>query len=769
MKKIINTAPPVVVATVRTPLDGSMSISPNGGATTQVYDEVTNTYEPVDRQDTPLVLSPVVSIVDPDTGQQVPLSSMSSVSIKWFVGNSQNPVTSTTQSDDYHLQTDDDTATGVPTGNLVVRHNVGPSDDFIVNILCQLSFVDSGRSEVYKYDAAIILTSEEKVQDMLSIQLANPSKVTYNPIFDDSSQRTFKAKVYNGGTLVSNSNFKFFWYVDGVLANNKVCYVSGQNTDTLVLDAEYADNVIVTARIATDTTAVSPNHPANAECTLIWQWPRLKVIPYSQNGESIKLASESKSFGCFIQAYGHDISDTKRNRYCKVKWYTQPTNSSTKTYLSSPWGFTKTVTGADLFKTGGVKVNVGAVLYTVGAKSTVGGAGVETEIAATEHPVVITTQRTPLDGSLFISSNGGSLTQVYDALLNTYEPDDRRETPLVLSPVASITDPDTGQAVPLSDLSSVEMRWYIGNSQNYVTSRTPSDDYHLQTDDDTATGNLTGNLVVRHNVGPNDEYIVPILCELICTDTSRAETYRFYAQTMLTTEEKVQDQLSIQLGNPSKVTYDPIAEDSSIKVFTAKVYNGGTLMSSSNFKFFWYVDDELVSDEETLGYVSGQGTDTLTLDAEYFDNVIVKVRIATVTSAAVPNHPVNAECTLIWHWPRMQALPYSMCGEAIRVDTEGKRFGAFVQAYSKDIPDEKRKRYCRLNFFSQPTNSSVKTSQGWGDEVEIKGTDLFQSGSAHTNVGVDLYTIGKLKAVVDATTGDVVVDDATGAVVVCGD
>ena len=763
MKKIVNTAPPVVVSTQRTPLEGSLSISSNGGALTQTYDEVKNTYEPVDRQITPLVLSPIASIVDPDTGQAVSLASMTNVQINWYVGKSTTPVTSRTQSDDYHLQTNDDTATGTLTGNLVVRRNIGPSDDFAKEIMCEVTFIDSSRSENYKYNAAVLLSTEEKVQDMLFLQLDNPSKVTYNPIFDDSSRRTFKAKVYNGGTLEDSTRFKFFWYVDGVLANTKACYVSGQNTDTLVLDAEYADNVLITARIATDTTTVTPNHPANAECTLIWQWPRMKVIPYSQNGESIKLASQSKSFGVIIQAYGHDIPDAKRNRYCKVRWYTQPTNTTTHT--DQGWGFSKTVAGSYLFRTGGIKVNVGAELYSVGAKSGPSAAGVETKVAITEQPVVITTQRSPLDGSLSISANGGALAQVYDAVLGTYEPVDRQITPLVLSPIASITDPDTGQAVPLSNLANVEIRWYVGNSNSYVTSRTQSDDYHLQTNDDTSTGTPTGGLVVRHNVGPSDDYAVPIMCELSCTDNSRAETYKFTATVLLSTEEKVQDMLFLQMGNASKVTYNPIEDDDSRRTFKAKVYNGGTLVASSNFKFFWYINNELISADTTLGYISGQGTDTLVLDAEFHDNVLIKVRIATNTTASAPNHPANAECTLIWRWPRMQALPYSMCGEAVRTAANKKRFGAFVQAYSKDISAAKRARYCRLNFYTQPTNGTTKTSQGWGDEVEIKGADLYRTGGSHVNVGVDLYTVGQLKAVVQ--NGKIVVQD--GKIVVCGD
>jgi hypothetical protein len=108
------------------------------------------------------------------------------------------------------------------------------------------------------------------------------------------------------------------------------------------------------------------------------------------------------------------------------------------------------------------------------------------KIINSSRPVVVTTTRTPLNGSLTIDAGGASLSQVYDAIYGTWAPVDRRLTPLVLTPIVSIADPDTGQQVPLSKLSSVEYKWYVGNSTTPVTSRTPSDDYHQQTDDDTA-------------------------------------------------------------------------------------------------------------------------------------------------------------------------------------------------------------------------------------------------------------------------------------------
>ena len=371
MKKIINSSRPVVVTTTRTPLNGSLAIDAGGASLSQVYDAIYGTWAPVDRQLTPLVLTPVVSVVDPDTGQQVPLSKLSSVEYKWYVGNSTTPVTSRTPSDDYHQQTDDDTATGTPTSALVVRHNVSPADHYAVPILCEFSCVDSGRGERYTLTAAVLLSSENKVQDMLTVALENANVVTFNPITEDSSLKTFKAVAYTGSDPVPTGSVKYFWYVNDVLADTKACYVSGQHTATLVLDAQYADRVQVKVRIATVPDGASPasvtvpNHPAKAEATLLWQWPKLDVLPYSMNGEAIKDASRPKTFRPIVQANGKDVDESLWSRYFRFNWYTQPTDTMTR--KDQGWQTQVTIAGTDLFRSGGVHVNVGVDLYTLGA------------------------------------------------------------------------------------------------------------------------------------------------------------------------------------------------------------------------------------------------------------------------------------------------------------------------------------------------------------------------------------------------------------------
>ena len=779
MKKIINTALPVVITTTRTPLNGSLKISSNGGAMSQVYDAIEGTYSPEDRTVTPLVLSPVVSLVDPDTQKPVSLSNLASREIKWYVGNSMNPITSTSPDAEYYLQTNDGTTTGTKTGSLVVRHNVNATDKYAVPVRCEFSFVDSSRGELYKYNDAVLLTSENKTQDILTISLENPKVVSFNPIFDESSQKVFKAVARLGSKDLASNKTKFFWYVNGVLASSDMpCYVSGQNTNTLTIDAEYADNVLVTARVALDTTSSTPDNPAKAESTLLWQWPTLKALPYSMSGEAIRLASQQMTFGSIVQAYGKDISNAKRNRYCKLRWFTRATDVSEKTYVSpDAWGFEKTIGGSALFRTGGRFVHVGVELYRVGAKSTVGGNGQEVKIENEAADVVISTQRTPLTGSLTISSGGSSLSQVYDVIWGTYEPEDRKVFPLVLTPIISITDPDTGQAVPLTDLSQVELRWYVGASAVYITSRNPGDDYYLQTVNDTPTGAL----VVRHNVNESDKYAVPVRCELSCTDSSRNEIYKFSSAVLLSSEIKAHDILSVSLQNPKVVTYNPIFEDNSQKTFKAVVQIGSEIVSSDRIKFFWYANDVLIGDD-MLGYVSGQHTDTLVLDAEFLDNTLIKVRISTNTSGSNPNNPAKAESTLLWQWPKIDAIPYSMSGEAIKTSNDKKRFGTIIQAYGHDIPESKADRYFRVNWYTQPTDTMVKSDKGWGRETVINGSDLFKQGGDNINVGIDLYTVGILKAVVGYDSYQMVnnelvgvgepkmvVDDATGAVVVCGD
>jgi hypothetical protein len=159
------------------------------------------------------------------------------------------------------------------------------------------------------------------------------------------------------------------------------------------------------------------------------------------------------------------------------------------------------------------------------------------------------------------------------------------------------------------------------------------------------------------------------------------------------------------------------------------------------------------------------------LDAEYLANALANVRIPTVpdgppaASITVPNHPARAEATLLWQWPKLDVLPYSMNGEAIKDASRPKTFRPIVQAYGKDVDESLWERYFRFNWYTQPTDTMTRKDQGWQTQVTIAGTDLFRSGGVHVNVGVDLYTLGVYRRVVDAQGRTVV--DAQGRVVVC--
>lgn len=366
MKKIINTAPPVVITTTRAPLVTSMSLTSVGGEPlTQLQDTAQNAWSP-DRTKTVLVLYPVINIKDPDTGLAV---DPSSADIKYYVNNFNTPVTSRTTSDDYYLETKDVVQSGetvkVPTGRLVVRKNV--DYDNAVVIMCQAEYTDASRSEIYKMEASVMLTSDNKPDELISIHLQNPSLVTYWPMTDTDSKRTFKAIAYKGSTKMDPSKVKFFWYLDEVLipTNGTVpAYVSGQNTDTLVLDADFADNVKITASLALDTTATAPDYPAKAECALVWKWPRLEALPYSKGGAAVKSKSGELTFGAFIQGNSKDVDEDKAREYCRLNWKKRTTASTAVTDLG--WSEEVSVKNADLYQTGNVNVNIYPELNTLG-------------------------------------------------------------------------------------------------------------------------------------------------------------------------------------------------------------------------------------------------------------------------------------------------------------------------------------------------------------------------------------------------------------------
>lgn len=372
-------------------------------------------------------------------------------------------------------------------------------------------------------------------------------------------------------------------------------------------------------------------------------------------------------------------------------------------------------------------------------------------IINTQAPAVITTQHTPLTCVLsIVQVDNQPVTQAQDSTRGLWNPD-RTVYPLILAAQFEAYDPDLD--IRLSP--SVEVSWYVNSKTETWNSSTESG--KVQTDDATANyyleksnGVPTGRLIVRKNVS----YTAPvrIYCVVSYLDSSRSHTYTEEAQVALTTENKPDEFYNVDILTPDTVEYRPLVDESTHKTFKARVTLGNQILAASvqaALKFFWYIDGVLIT-AGTPGYVSGQGTDTLVLDADYLDKVQVTVKIGSSQSVSSPN--INCVCSrqLAWKWPKVSALCYTG-GSAVKVHEGSKHFNSIVKDGNLDMDDVKRMEYVRLNWKLKSTATNVVTDLGWGNEMIVPAASLRQGTTANAVVFIEPCLRGAYEKVTTAS------------------
>lgn len=367
-------------------------------------------------------------------------------------------------------------------------------------------------------------------------------------------------------------------------------------------------------------------------------------------------------------------------------------------------------------------------------------------------PTVITTRRTALITSFTIEVvAGGTLSQAMDNTLNPilWLPD-RTVTPLILAPVFDAYDSET-----LASLSNTaSYKWYVQKVQSWnastqegevIETLTAADGYYLERQNN----QLTGRLVVTKNVDFQSPIV--IICQVSYTDSAHSTIFTDETSVMLTTENKPEDFYDVNMIATSPIRFNPFSDltdtptpsTKTIKAVVAKGKYQLTQQQLSNIKFFWYLEDVLLS-ANVMGYVSGQGTDTLTVDAEYIDKGNIKVKIADSQSASAPNLTTSDERLLSWDIPKIEVDPYCTAGSAVKNAEGEKVFHALVRINGKDVAEAKWKDYLLLRWVTKETTSVVETERGWGDTCTIPASELF---GKDTEVKVIPYLLGPLEPV----------------------
>lgn len=376
MGKRINTSTTAVINTELIPLTDSFELVPNG-QTEQWYYENTNIFAP-DRQVTPLIITPKIVAVDRDTNTTY---NPSIHTISWYAleysGSawSDTLITNTTDSlsNDY-----------VIVGNtLKINKNIDDATHG-VQIKCKVQYIDPRDSGItYAVESTLLLTTNKDATVIYpTIDIQTESALAFNPlemVNATDSRFTFVASyTYDVDTQHDPSpTFIFEWY--GVKNNAEVkidtlpWYVSGQNTNTLVVDAMYCEEMQIILRIK-DSAAPTVLLPPKAHRSVVWKIPRIDGITTSENGSAVRSDSKSFDFTTIVNISGKTLDEDTINENLRFKWKLRKSDQSTVT--EKGWGRKMNIDASELINVRGsnnsmASTVVGNEIYLLGAKEQV--------------------------------------------------------------------------------------------------------------------------------------------------------------------------------------------------------------------------------------------------------------------------------------------------------------------------------------------------------------------------------------------------------------
>lgn len=351
MGRRLNIAQPTVIDTMLSPLNESFNIEQSGPIRQWFYN-IDGSYKP-DREVTPLILTPHISVYDPETKATYYPTITHLTSWSMMVE---------TQSGDYEWEVIDASESSAsddsilyyvrPDFSLVVRTNT-PSTSPIV-LKCTLVYEDprlAGQTHTIE-ETMTLSTSEDTSLSIPELRIENPSVRTFDVLAESERNTTtgmmtctdtFTCKAYLGGVDVTDSTY-LIWYIKTggieVLAQNHPCYVSGQNTSVLTVDLMYAETITAICRAKQSSTAAEL-YPSEAVADYVWQDNLfLHATAASQNGTKVDSIARDLTFDTICNIRGHMMSAEEKTEHLFFHWKKKPTNADTTTYL----GYGQTIT-----------------------------------------------------------------------------------------------------------------------------------------------------------------------------------------------------------------------------------------------------------------------------------------------------------------------------------------------------------------------------------------------------------------------------------------
>ena len=316
--KRLNNSQPLAVTTTYRPLNTAMHIEVLGGlSTVQFYRQTVQQWIPdhsvvpvIDQHGTQtdgaLRLKAVYSIIDPDnnlnTDTLVP-------QIFWYVNGVQ--VTSTDSTQDYYI-----------AGNILyVRKNF--THQLGANIYCECRFTDTRTSSPFVLSDTLPLSAILQADEQWSINILCDRTRKHFPLHAATTIYTFEAEARQGSADKTDAVAWFWDYsVDNgvhwlTINNDCLWYVSGKNTATLSIDADFIDNLMVRCRIgiANGTSTAAPDLPNEATACIAWRYPKVIPTVFSYGGDRVFAENSFMTFGLIVHVAKHDDMTLEQKRH----------------------------------------------------------------------------------------------------------------------------------------------------------------------------------------------------------------------------------------------------------------------------------------------------------------------------------------------------------------------------------------------------------------------------------------------------------------------
>jgi hypothetical protein len=170
--------------------------------------------------------------------------------------------------------------------------------------------------------------------------------------------------------------------------------------------------------------------------------------------------------------------------------------------------------------------------------------------------------------------------------------------------------------------------------------------------------------------------------------------------------------------------------------------------------FVWYgiKDGQEVLADTLPWYVSGQGTEELTVDAMYAENIRVLLRAKMPDGETLS--PSKSYASVGWKVPEIDSIVQSDNGSAVRTNTKAMGFRTIVNVKGSVLSEVVKLRHLLLNWKVRKSNQATEADKGWGQEKTISANDLryvIGSSGKLSNVLVYpyVYLLGPYEQVTD--------------------